>query len=89
MPWKVVNYLTVAHNFWWGLVKSRELRGLDCRGILQKEPQEKTVYLPRNVLTRADLKKVEHFSLHASIFPKALDPIYTLSHIFSLYLCLV
>jgi hypothetical protein len=30
MPWKVVNYLSVAHDFWWGLVKSRELNRGDC-----------------------------------------------------------
>jgi hypothetical protein len=30
MPWKVVNYLSVAYDFWWGLVKSRELKGRDC-----------------------------------------------------------
>jgi hypothetical protein len=30
MPWKVVNYLSVAHDFWWGLIKSRELMAHDC-----------------------------------------------------------
>jgi hypothetical protein len=30
MPWNVVNYLSVAHDFWWGLVKSRELKARDC-----------------------------------------------------------
>jgi hypothetical protein len=33
MPWKVVNYLSVVYDFWWGLVKSRELRRRDCTGF--------------------------------------------------------
>ena len=30
MLWKVVNYLSVAHDFWWGSAKSRRLIDGDC-----------------------------------------------------------
>jgi hypothetical protein len=40
MLWKVVNYLSVAHDFWWGLVKSRELKGRDCRGLSDRSAVE-------------------------------------------------